>query len=104
METQVTLPAYTQEDSIESFGTSVAKEAVDDIQMTPKAKVTRKDAQSGVDHGLQCECGVSVCIYSSALLVAHLRILKIEDECTFCEGGCGRWFHIWYVHVIVSLF
>ncbi|KAF8743650.1 hypothetical protein AX14_001704 [Amanita brunnescens Koide BX004] len=31
-----------------------------------------------VDKGLDCECGVT-----------------IEDSCCFCEGGCGRWYHVW---------
>ncbi|KAF8891245.1 HORMA domain-containing protein [Infundibulicybe gibba] len=32
-----------------------------------------------IDNGLECDCGVS-----------------IEDEQCFCEGGCGRWYHVCY--------
>ncbi|PFH54173.1 hypothetical protein AMATHDRAFT_135603 [Amanita thiersii Skay4041] len=35
--------------------------------------------KSLVDNGLECECGV-----------------KMEDACCFCEGGCRRWYHLWY--------
>ncbi|KAF8623560.1 hypothetical protein AX15_006330 [Amanita polypyramis BW_CC] len=31
-----------------------------------------------VDKGLDCECGITT-----------------EDGCCFCDGGCGRWYHLW---------
>ncbi|KAF5380914.1 hypothetical protein D9615_004163 [Tricholomella constricta] len=73
-----TLNMETQMESIESFGqVESAVEDIDAGELTPKRAHVRK-LGGMVDNGLQCECGISV-----------------EDECCFCEGGCGRWYHVW---------
>jgi hypothetical protein len=99
LETQATLPVTTGQDSIESFGPSEIKDVIDDIQITPKAKRIRRNVQEttgDVDNGLRCECEVSVIQHKTLLPMCLLTFYpKVEDECTFCEGGCGCWFHIW---------
>ncbi|KAJ7161498.1 HORMA domain-containing protein [Mycena crocata] len=63
-------------DPIQSFGDTAMEDQIEDMP-TPKPlkKAPRKDV---VDLGLRCECDV-----------------EIHDETCFCEGGCGRWYHLW---------
>ncbi|KAJ7286365.1 HORMA domain-containing protein [Mycena rebaudengoi] len=73
METQV-VPEESV-DPIQSFGDDPMEDQVDDMPTpTAASKLPKKNV---VDHGLSCECGV-----------------YIEDESCFCEGGCGRWYHL----------
>ncbi|KAH0583612.1 hypothetical protein H2248_009230 [Termitomyces sp. 'cryptogamus'] len=73
----VPLDMETQMESIESFGSESAVKAAEGNQPTPRrtSSLTKRNLP---DHGLGCECGVN-----------------IEDPSCFCEGGCGKWFHIW---------
>ncbi|KAG5645567.1 hypothetical protein DXG03_005705 [Asterophora parasitica] len=73
----------TQVESIDSYGPGQAecahemREDIDSEEATPNSAHVRKLGDM-VDNGLQCECGI-----------------PDEDECCFCEGGCGRWYHVW---------
>ncbi|KAJ7024255.1 HORMA domain-containing protein [Mycena alexandri] len=73
METQV-FPAESV-DPIQSFGDTAMEDQIDDM---PTPKPLKRSHKKKVDHGLQCECDIS-----------------IEDDACFCEGGCGRWYHLW---------
>ncbi|KAF8205628.1 HORMA domain-containing protein [Mycena galopus ATCC 62051] len=73
METQV----YPAEDPIQSFQDTPMEDQIEDMP-TPKPLKKVQQPKNVVDHGLQCECGVT-----------------IQDESCFCEGGCGRWYHVW---------
>ncbi|GLB34722.1 putative HORMA domain containing protein [Lyophyllum shimeji] len=75
-EEMVTLDMETQMESIESYGPE-SGQTVDPIQVTPKSTHTKKP-EDMIDNGFECECGITM-----------------EDESCFCEGGCGRWYHIW---------
>ncbi|KAJ7766735.1 HORMA domain-containing protein [Mycena metata] len=74
METQV-FPNESV-DPIQSFGDAAMEDQIDEMPTPKPLKKSHKEQH--VDHGLQCECDVSV-----------------EDEACFCEGGCGRWYHLW---------
>ncbi|KAJ7811429.1 HORMA domain-containing protein [Mycena olivaceomarginata] len=75
METQV----YPAEDPIQSFQDTPMEDQIEDMP-TPKPlkKIQKKAVVDVVDRGLECECDVT-----------------IDDESCFCEGGCGRWYHLW---------
>jgi hypothetical protein len=52
----------------------------------------------GKDLGMQCDCNVSVSAQLYAIEGQSLLTgLQIEDDGCFCEGGCGKWYHIWLV-------
>ncbi|KAF8643792.1 hypothetical protein AX16_008811 [Volvariella volvacea WC 439] len=55
------------------------------------------------DRGLDCECGVVVSGQKLLLVLPASDTFyhQIEDQCCFCEGGCGRWFHVWYVNSLL---
>ncbi|KAJ7137828.1 HORMA domain-containing protein [Mycena epipterygia] len=73
METQVN-PGESV-DPIQSFGDSAMEDQIEDMP-TPKP-LKKAGKEKAVDHGLRCECDVA-----------------IEDDTCFCEGGCGRWYHL----------
>ncbi|KAJ7264961.1 HORMA domain-containing protein [Mycena haematopus] len=73
METQV----YPAEDPIQSFQDAHMEDQIEDMP-TPKPLKKSPKTKDVVDHGLECECDVT-----------------IQDESCFCEGGCGRWYHLW---------
>jgi len=34
----------------------------------------------------------------SPWMISHPHAyVQMDDECCFCEGGCARWLHTWYV-------
>ncbi|KAF7363938.1 DNA-binding protein [Mycena sanguinolenta] len=73
METQ----PYPAEDPIQSFQDTPMEDQIEDMP-TPKPSKKTQKKQGAVDRGLVCECDVT-----------------IPDESCFCEGGCGRWYHLW---------
>ncbi|KAJ6502009.1 HORMA domain-containing protein [Mycena sanguinolenta] len=73
METQ----PYPAEDPIQSFQDTQMEDQIEDMP-TPKPSKKTQKKQNVVDRGLVCECDVT-----------------IPDESCFCEGGCGRWYHLW---------
>ncbi|KAJ6490669.1 HORMA domain-containing protein [Mycena vitilis] len=75
LETQVH-PAESV-DPIQSFTDSAMEDQIDDMP-TPKPVKKAPKKKDVVDRGLQCECDI-----------------VIEDDTCFCEGGCGRWYHLW---------
>ncbi|KAH9043071.1 HORMA-domain-containing protein [Lactarius pseudohatsudake] len=64
-------------DTIESFPIE-SPVSYDDIQITPKDSGNVSTDANALDGVLDCDCHVLV-----------------DDECTLCEGGCKRWYHIW---------
>ncbi|THU81512.1 DNA-binding protein [Dendrothele bispora CBS 962.96] len=81
LETQIEPIDETQTvDTIESFGSD--SRIRDDIQQEPSAiSLPKKKRKEEV----KCECGITE-----------------EDDCCACEGGCERWYHIWYVSLLKS--
>lgn len=77
-------------ESIESFKTPPPCESV---RTSPTVIYVTEDD----DNGLDCDCEIDV---SPRLLYYYKkyeasRLLQIEDETFFCEGGCKKWFHVW---------
>jgi len=98
MDTQQTCPSLST-DSIESESlTAEPPVSYDDIQdgmITPRNRSNTDLAAS--DAVLDCDCHVSVhCDSHFSISLAHV-CPQVEDESMLCEGGCERWYHIWYV-------
>ncbi|KAF5373758.1 hypothetical protein D9758_000931 [Tetrapyrgos nigripes] len=78
LETQIE-PAQIQEtqtfDPIESFGSDLPIQ--DDIRPEALSRTLQKKDRAPTEV-VECECGI-----------------PNEDESCACEGGCGRWYHIW---------
>ncbi|KAF9526943.1 HORMA domain-containing protein [Crepidotus variabilis] len=58
-------------------------ESIESFERTPTADpepIERTSSTVAIiqDKGLDCECTI-----------------EMDDESCFCEGGCGRWFHVW---------
>ncbi|KAK0239552.1 HORMA domain-containing protein [Armillaria nabsnona] len=82
METQAM--DYCHSESIQSYGPSNQSipEIIDVDTATPKPE---KQVKPDTDV-VECECGVSILMPK----------LQLEDDgCCLCEGGCGRWYHVW---------
>ncbi|KAJ6531600.1 HORMA domain-containing protein [Mycena vulgaris] len=62
-------------DPIQSFGDADMEDQIEDMPTPKPLKKTQK--KKVVDQGLRCECDV-----------------LIDDETCFCDGGCGRWYHL----------
>ncbi|TFK30204.1 DNA-binding protein [Coprinopsis marcescibilis] len=63
-------------DSIQSF-------SLNEREVSPESPIVQAPNPASKtpvhkDLGLKCDCGID-----------------IEDEMCFCEGGCGRWYHVW---------
>ncbi|KAH9079578.1 HORMA domain-containing protein [Lactarius deliciosus] len=88
-------PFSLNTDTIESFPIE-SPVSYDDIQITPKDPGNVSTDANALDGVLDCDCHVLVLrndYYSFALPV--IRLPQVDDECTLCEGGCKRWYHIW---------
>ncbi|KAM6500352.1 HORMA domain containing protein [Amanita muscaria] len=70
-------PDTIMQNAPDSDRTPAPESAVDKVNSCPGVQ-EMSSANHGIDKGLDCECGV-----------------KSEDVLCFCEGGCGRWYHIW---------
>ncbi|KAH9001111.1 HORMA domain-containing protein [Lactarius akahatsu] len=70
-------PFSLNTETIESFPIE-SPVSYDDIQITPKDSGNASTDANALDGVLDCDCHVLV-----------------DDECTLCEGGCKRWYHIW---------
>lgn len=102
METQIqTMPMVPESiDSTGSYELDSARDFIETDVATPKPSQSMNvpAVKHVVDLGLSCECGVSVRF--SSIIDKCLCLIgnsQIEDESCFCEGGCGRWYHLWYV-------
>ncbi|TFK76209.1 DNA-binding protein [Pluteus cervinus] len=74
LETQIMGPI----ESISSFG-STPQNHYQPTKRVPSGLIrSSQQDEDSADNGLDCECGIA-----------------IEGMCCFCEGGCGRWFHVW---------
>ncbi|KAJ7154281.1 HORMA domain-containing protein [Mycena filopes] len=72
METQVSV------DPIQSFADADMEDQIEDMPTPKPLKKARTEKKEVVDLGLQCECDIAG-----------------DDDLCFCEGGCGRWYHLW---------
>lgn len=96
METQAVPP---MEDSIQSF-TNAPSSPVP-ARNGKGVVMPHRSASKSVkgDDSLECECGVTVSSCSTYRPFSNfLCETQIEDsDCIYCDGGCDRWFHAWYV-------
>ncbi|KAJ2929981.1 hypothetical protein H1R20_g7105, partial [Candolleomyces eurysporus] len=79
LETQVDDVDSQMIDSIQSFSPKAPNApTTDPIESRASSLVAVAPPGPVKDVGLECDCSI-----------------KEEDETCFCEGGCGRWYHVW---------
>lgn len=98
-DTQPTPPSLNA-DTIESFPIE-SPVSYDDIQndiLTLKDSGNVSTDANASDGVLDCDCHVLVlCDDHFSIALPVIRPSQVDDECTLCEGGCKRWYHIWCV-------
>jgi hypothetical protein len=88
---------YKDADTIESFPVE-SPVSYDDIRDKTSSLENRGSTDPTVpDSVLDCDCHVSVRCPSQFWITHSFSSLQADDNCILCEGGCKKWYHIWYV-------
>lgn len=84
-------------DNIESFPieSPVSYDDIQDETSTLKNHGNTDPTVPGSE--LDCDCHVSVRCRSPLWITPLISSLQVDDDCILCEGGCKKWYHIWYV-------
>ena len=84
-------------DTIESFPVE-SPVSYDDMQDETSTLKNHGSTDAIVPESvLDCDCHVSVSSHTQFWITPPISCLQVDSDCILCEGGCKKWYHIWYV-------